>query len=204
MVVIQFSTVVVANSAAAAMQLGNHPWVMTMFCLTSYATFYFGHWCTYVTGTLHFGTIDVTEVQLLTSGLFFVSAVFGPAVWSLPVPLIGYPLHIVPVLFCIVGSVVTICRFSILILHGGCGENGATVANTSVLSPGINIGIIAAFALSIASQSKTLLCQNHPVLYLMFIGMIFAKVTNRLIVAHMSRSELHFFDTSLFGVLILF
>ena len=198
------STVFVSIAIGICMQLGNHPWVMMLLCLASYATFYFGHWCAYVTGTLQFGKIDVTEVQLVTIAIFFISAAFGPAFWGGLIPLIGYPLHIIPVLLCVVGSFFTIIRFSVIILQGGCGENGATVADTSVLSPGINIGIILAVALSIASQSKTFLSQNHPVLYLLFVGIIFAKVTNRLVVANMTRSELQFFDTSMFGMLGLF
>ena len=198
------STVFVSLSVGISLQLGNHPWVMVVFTLITYMTFYFGHWCTYVTGILQFGKIDVTEVQLITIAIFVVSWLFGPAVWSAPIPAIGYPLHIIPVLGCIGGSVGAMMRFMIIILRGGAGENGATVADTSVLSPGLNIGVIVAGALSIASQSKTALCESHPVLYLMFIGIIFAKVTNRLVVAHMSRSELHFFDTSLFGMAVLF
>ena len=198
------STVFVSIAVGISLQLGNHPWVMTVFCLTCYTSFYFGHWCAYVTGTLMFGKVDVTEVQLSTMAIFFITAMFGPGIWSTPLPVLGYPWHTVPVLGCLVGSFGAIVRFSIIILRGGCGENGATVADTSVLSPGLNIGVIVAGALSIASQSKTYLCQNHPVLYLLFVGIIFAKVTNRLVVAHMTRSELHFFDTSLLGMLILF
>ena len=198
------STVFVSLAVGISLQLGNHPWVMTIFCLTSYVTFYFGHWCSYVTGTLMFGKFDVTEVQLCTIAVFLVTAMFGPGIWSTSMPVLGYPWHTVPVVGCLVGSVGAIIRFTITILQGGAGENGATVADTSVLSPGLNIGVIVAFALSIASQSKTFVIQNHPVLYLLFVGIIFAKVTNRLVVASMTRSELHFFDTSLFGMLILF
>lgn len=198
------STVFVSIAVSICMQLGNHPWVMMIFCLTTYATFYFGHWCSYVTGTLQFGKIDVTEVQLVTMVLFLISGVFGPGCWETPLPIVGYPFHTIPVLFCLLGSFGTMLRFIVIIFRGGCGENGATVADTSVISPGINIGIILAVALSIASQSKTFLSQNHPVLYLLFVGCIFAKVTNRLVVANMTRSELQFFDTSMFGMLGLF
>nr|CAB3230080.1 choline/ethanolaminephosphotransferase 1-like [Phallusia mammillata] len=198
------STALVACAICVSMRLGYHTWVMCFVCLSSYVTFYFGHWASYVTGTLSFGLIDVTEVQLSSIGIFLLTGMFGPEIWSAPVPILGYPLHAGPILFIALGTTATYIRFSRLILAGGCGENGATIADTSVLSPGINMAIVVVFALSIASQSKTFLVQLHPVLYLIFIGLVSAKVTNRLVVAHMTRSELKILDTSLIGLLLLF
>lgn len=51
--------------------------------------FYCAHWQTYVSGTLRFGKVDVTEAQVVIMGIHIISAVFGPAVWTTKV-CIGY------------------------------------------------------------------------------------------------------------------
>jgi len=198
------STVVVSIAVCICMRLGHHPWVMAFICFSAYVAFYCGHWSSYVTGTLFFGIIDVTEVQLGAVLIFLTSFMLGPEIFSSSLPVLGIPLHTIPVMFVFIGCGITFIRFAKLIFNGGCGENGATIAGTSVLSPGLSLFVVLAFGLSIASQSKTQLLQHHPVIYLLFIGLIFAKVTNRLVVAHMTRSELQLLDTSLLGPLILF
>lgn len=196
------STVLVALAFAITMQMGEHPWVMTFMCLSSYFTFYFGHWSAYVTGTLQFGMFDVTEVQVTTYLGFLATGILGPEIWTLSV--CNMPMQLVMANMLAAGCVITYVRFSQVILNGGSGANGSTVANTSVLSPFMNIGIVMALACCIASQSKQFILQENPVLYLFFIGIISAKVTNRIIVAHMTRSELVVLDSSLIGPIILF
>lgn len=43
--------------------------------------FYCAHWQTYVSGTLRFGKVDVTEAQCTIIGIHLISAVFGPNIW---------------------------------------------------------------------------------------------------------------------------
>lgn len=43
--------------------------------------FYCAHWQTYVSGTLRFGKIDVTEAQCTIMVIHLVSAIFGPNIW---------------------------------------------------------------------------------------------------------------------------
>lgn len=44
--------------------------------------FYCAHWQTYVSGTLSFGRIDVTEAQYTIMIIQMISAFFGPSIWS--------------------------------------------------------------------------------------------------------------------------
>lgn len=44
----------------------------------------------------------------------------------------------------------------------------------------------------------------HPAYYILAFGMVAAKVTNRLVVAHMTKSEMHYLDWGLLGPLLLF
>lgn len=70
--------------------------------------FYCVHWVSYVTGTLHFGIFDVsnlcknvyfvfmvfkvTEIQFAAMGVFTMTAMFGQEIWKFT-PLFGFPLR---------------------------------------------------------------------------------------------------------------
>nr|XP_039253659.1 choline/ethanolaminephosphotransferase 1-like [Styela clava] len=200
------STVVVAIATACSLLLGKSPDMMFALVMSSIVLFYCGHWVSYVTGTLHFGKMDVTEVQVATMTLFTVSGIWGPDIWDIRLPLavVNMPLKALPLFFVFGGCAFTMARFAGLIVKGGCGPNGSSVAGTSVLSPFFNMAIVFIFALTIAKKSDIMLFENHPVLYLLFFGVVGGKVTNRLVVAHMTSSELPLLDTSLLGPLLLF
>ncbi|XP_017495062.1 PREDICTED: cholinephosphotransferase 1-like [Rhagoletis zephyria] len=89
------------------------------------------------------------------------------------------------------------------ILGGGCGKNGSTVAGTSILSPIIPILLVFSFTLIIYSKSTTVFV-DHVALYLVAFGFVSAKITNKLVVAHMSKSEMTKMDTIFIGPLMLF
>lgn len=56
--------------------------VIFLQCFCAMSLFYCAHWQTYVSGTLHFGRIDVTEAQYTIITIQLISAIFGPSVWS--------------------------------------------------------------------------------------------------------------------------
>ncbi|XP_076273230.1 choline/ethanolaminephosphotransferase 1 bbc isoform X6 [Rhynchophorus ferrugineus] len=154
------STVFVAVSACTAVQLGNYPAWMFFQCFCAMTLFYCAHWQTYVSGTLKFGKIDVTEAQITIMGILIVSALFGTQVWS--------------------------------------------VKGTSVLSPVIPILLVVMPAFIIYKKSEQAIYETHPVLYILTFGLVAAKVTNRLVVAHMTKSEMQMWDYSLVGPALLF
>lgn len=75
------STVFVALSACISVQLGYYPRWMFFQCFCAMTLFYCAHWQTYVSGTLRFGRIDVTEAQCTIIGIHMISAIFGPSIW---------------------------------------------------------------------------------------------------------------------------
>ncbi|XP_066254004.1 choline/ethanolaminephosphotransferase 1 isoform X6 [Euwallacea similis] len=154
------STVFVAISACTAIQLGTYPSWMFFQCFCAMSLFYCAHWQTYVSGTLRFGKVDVTEAQMTIMGILLISAIFGPSIWS--------------------------------------------VKGTSVLSPIIPILLVVLPAFIIYKKSEQEIYQNHPVLYIFAFGLVAAKVTNRLVVAHMTKSEMQMWDYSLIGPAMLF
>ncbi|XP_014255460.1 choline/ethanolaminephosphotransferase 1 isoform X9 [Cimex lectularius] len=154
------STVFVAISACIAVQLGAYPSWMFFQCFCAITLFYCAHWQAYVSGTLRFGRVDVTEAQFTIMAIHMISAFFGPNIWS--------------------------------------------TQGTSVLSPVIPLSLVVIPAFIICQKSADRVYEDNPVLYIFAFGLVAAKVTNRLVVAHMTRNEMDYLDSSLVGPAMLF
>ncbi|XP_036332955.1 cholinephosphotransferase 1 isoform X4 [Rhagoletis pomonella] len=242
------STVFVALSACISCQLGQYPNWLFFQCFCAIALFYCAHWQTYVSGTLRFGKIDVTEAQFTIMAIHVISAVFGPDVWQSRIPLIGgrwnyiiligitlgYLVNMInfskmfveggsgkngssvalPIFGCetrvlslyiIFGIyILFICRNARVIMTEGCGKNGSSVAGTSVLSPSIPLTMVILPALIIAQKSPQNIFTEHSALYILAFGMVAAKVTNKLVIAHMTKAEMEYLDWSQLGPALLF
>jgi len=201
------STVFVSIATCCAMGMGNDPASFYFICFTGTFLFYCAHWQTYVSGTLKFGRIDVTEGQLLCIGVFILTSVVGLRFWNWAIPLIGLKLFHLTVLAGLVTGAGALFNYFKVIVSGGRGRNGATVADTSVLFPAFPVAFVQASSLMqcgytlIAKGSR--LFEKHPCLYALAYGIFSAKVTCRLVVAHMTKSELAFFDTIYLGPILL-
>ncbi|RZF32120.1 hypothetical protein LSTR_LSTR003983 [Laodelphax striatellus] len=200
------STVFVAMSACIAVQLGFHPEWMFFQSFCAITLFYCAHWQTYVSGTLRFGRIDVTEAQFTIMGIHLISFLFGPKIWDTQI--VGSPyvvtLRGIVLLGVSLGYFVVFCTFCQNFLSGGAGKNGSTVAGTSVLSPVIPLTLAVLPAYIICMKSEENVYENNPAVYIMAFGLVAAKVTNRLVVAHMTKNEMEYFDTALIGPGMLF
>jgi hypothetical protein len=172
-----------------------------VFCV--FALFYCAHWQAYVSGTLHFGKIDVTEAQYGVIAVHLVTFLVGPEVWSKKI--FG---QIEPWVFIIAMTVLTgflvINDFVSTIQRGGSGKNGSTVAGTSILSPILPFLFIIVPSYVIAVKSKSGIYDSHPTLYMITFGILFAKITNKLVIAHLSKSQMDLKDSGMFGPAILF
>ncbi|XP_011697518.1 PREDICTED: cholinephosphotransferase 1 isoform X4 [Wasmannia auropunctata] len=198
------STVFVALSACIAVQLGYYPTWMFFQCFCAMTLFYCAHWQTYVSGSLRFGKVDVTEAQFTIIAIHLISAIFGPQIWMIELPYTGTEVKVFP-LWAAVGIAILLAQSSIsVILAGGVGKNGSTVAGTSVLSPIIPFSFVVVPAFIIYRKSAEHVYENHPALYILAFGMVAAKVTNRLVVAHMTKNEMQYLDSSLIGPAMLF
>lgn len=198
------STVFVSLGVCIAVQLGTYPAWMFFQCFTAIALFYCAHWQTYVSGILRFGKFDVTEAQFSIMIVHIVSAIFGPAIWSLKIPYVHVELRLLPVALALTVSVIICYSLLTIILSGGVGRNGSTVAGTSVLSPSIPISLVIIPAFIIYRKSTYNIYENHPCLYILAFGMVASKVTNRLVIAHMTKSEMDYLDSILIGPGMLF
>ncbi|XP_077266592.1 choline/ethanolaminephosphotransferase 1 bbc isoform X4 [Temnothorax americanus] len=199
------STVFVALSACIAVQLGFYPMWMFFQCFCAMTLFYCAHWQTYVSGSLRFGKVDVTEAQFTIIAIHLISAIFGPQIWMMEIPVLGVGTlnnYIAMVFYA--GYVHVFLEFCKVFESGGIGKNGSTIAGTSVLSPIIPFSFVVVPAFIIYRKSAEHVYENHPALYILAFGMVAAKVTNRLVVAHMTKNEMQYLDSSLIGPAMLF
>ncbi|XP_017772685.1 PREDICTED: choline/ethanolaminephosphotransferase 1 isoform X1 [Nicrophorus vespilloides] len=199
------STIFVALSACIAVQLGNYPEWMFFQCFCAMTLFYCAHWQTYVSGTLRFGKVDVTEAQYTIIGLHTVSALFGSNIWKTMVcSAINLRMSMLICIVFYIGYAHLCIQCVQRIFKGGCGKNGSSVAGTSVLSPIIPFSTVLLPAFIIYKKSTEAVYENNPALYTMAFGFVAAKITNRLVVAHMTKSEMEYMDWSLLGPAMLF
>nr|XP_036231090.1 choline/ethanolaminephosphotransferase 1 isoform X6 [Bactrocera oleae] len=197
------STVFVALSACISCQLGQYPNWLFFQCFCAIGLFYCAHWQTYVSGTLRFGKIDVTEAQFTIMAIHIISAVFGSDVWQ--ARMFGnFQLWSTLSLMTLVCGIWSLWFIFSVILAGGVGKNGSTVAGTSVLSPSIPLTMVILPALIIAQKSPQNIFTEHASLYILAFGMVAAKVTNKLVIAHMTKAEMEYLDWSQLGPALLF
>ncbi|XP_032572648.1 cholinephosphotransferase 1 isoform X2 [Drosophila sechellia] len=198
------STVFVALSACISCQLGHYPNWLFFQCFCAIALFYCAHWQTYVSGTMRFGRIDVTEAQFSIIAIHLVSAALGPEIWLTKIPIVGLSWNYTILVFITFGYALNIINFLKMFTQGGSGKNGSSVAGTSVLSPSIPLTLVVLPALMIAQKSPQNLFTEHASVYIMAFGMVAAKVTNKLVIAHMTKAEMEYLDWSLLGPSLLF
>ncbi|CAD5120884.1 DgyrCDS9436 [Dimorphilus gyrociliatus] len=198
------STVFVVLGCCIAVQLGKHPSFVFIEVFTTIFLFYAAHWQTYVTGTMKFGKLDVTEAQISIITIHILTAIFGIEIWDTPVPVIG-ELRFAPVYFSIFTAILASrLYFGTIFIQGGAGKNGSTIAGTSTLFPALPIATVVILALIISYKSASNLFETHTTLYCVSFGIVAAKVINKLVVAHMTKSEMDLLDPCLTGPSLLF
>lgn len=127
----------------------------------------------------------------------------GPEVWSQKILGKFEPWVLIIGLTVLTGFLV-VNDFISTIQRGGSGKNGSTVAGTSILSPILPFLFIIIPSYVIAIKSKSGIYDSHPTLYMITFGILFAKITNKLVIAHLSKSQMELKDSGMFGPLILF
>lgn len=195
------STIFIALIVATSTKLGNNPPLLFFQTCFAICLFYTAHWQTYVSGTLRFGSFDVTEIQFSIIFMLILTAICGNSIWSITLPMINLQMGAIPVIGSVIGGLIALYDSFAIILTGGVGKNGSSVAGTSVLSPSIPLMLFVVPAIMIWKKSPSGLYENNLCLYLLFIGLIATKITIRLIVCHMSRSEIGYLDSSMLGLL---
>uniref|UniRef100_A0A1B0B7F4 diacylglycerol cholinephosphotransferase n=1 Tax=Glossina palpalis gambiensis TaxID=67801 RepID=A0A1B0B7F4_9MUSC len=188
------STVFIALSACISCQLGHYPNWLFFQCFCAIGLFYCAHWQTYVSGTLRFGKIDVTEAQLTIIGIHLISTVFGPEFWLTKI-FGNLELWSSISLMTIICGIWSLSYISSVILAGGVGKNGSTVAlpimelNKNYV---ILIGITICYGINFVNFCK------------MFLEGGSGKNGSSVAIAHMTKAEMEYLDWSLLGPGLLF
>ncbi|CAF1358398.1 unnamed protein product [Adineta ricciae] len=194
------SAVFVTIACCCAVQLGVYPWLMYFSCMLSFFAFYCAHWQTYVSGKLVFGKLDCTEAQFSFITVYMISTL-SPSFWSKSIPYLQVEYRILVALLMIGSTVWSSFNNIRLVSRGGCGRNFSSVAGTSIIFPAWPIGLLLFLATIASNYSTSHVLEEHTSLHLLCYGIVFSKITNRLIVAHMSRSSLNKWDTAYIGPL---
>ncbi|CAO1334603.1 unnamed protein product [Diamesa hyperborea] len=123
------STVFVAISTCVSVPglIRDHHNLMFLEVFCVYALFYCAHWQTYISGTLHFGKIDVTEAQYSVITIHLISFIIGPEVWSIKLFQSVEPWCFIIIMTILTGSLV-VSDFISSLRKGGAGKNGSSVA----------------------------------------------------------------------------
>nr|XP_032837304.1 cholinephosphotransferase 1-like isoform X3 [Petromyzon marinus] len=177
------STVLVGVGASVSVALGASPPCMFFCCFVGMAMFYCAHWRAYTTGTLHFGRVDVTEVQVAIVVVFLLSALGGEELWSTQIPFTQQSLRLLPVLGMLGGALYALPSYAVAILrHAASGA--PAVSGGSVLPPAIPLLGLLLPALLVASVSPGVSAfVSHPCLFVLAFGVVSAKITNQLVAA---------------------
>uniref|UniRef100_A0A5F8GLM0 Cholinephosphotransferase 1 n=1 Tax=Monodelphis domestica TaxID=13616 RepID=A0A5F8GLM0_MONDO len=122
------STVFVSLGASIATRLGTDPEWLFFCCFVGMFMFYCAHWQTYVSGVLRFGRVDVTEVQIAITIVFFITAIGGTMMWDYTIPVIQLKLKMLPLIGILTGAFISCFNYFQVILGGGVGKNGSTTA----------------------------------------------------------------------------
>jgi len=194
------STFLVWLSVGLTIQGGHVPIMLFLTTIIGMLLFYMSHWVHYVTGSLRFSKFDVIEIQYIAILTFVVTGVFGHDFWNWN--LYGdYNFRDAYFALSCILSFNSAFWYMWQILEVGIIHNRSSVAGTSVLLPGSNIIIISTIAFTVGS--KNLLYKKYLILYLIYFGVCAAKITNRLIIAAMTKSEIRLTDPALWSLCII-
>lgn len=199
------STLFLSTSVACALSLGTYPKYLFFFFVNNVAIFYLAHWQTYCFGKLMFGKFDVTEAQVQSMIIYILAGLYGPRFFRQEVTIFQFTLPIAKliVLFVAVAAVIYCYLAFSKIFKGGVGKNGTTIAQTSVLSPVVPLGIVIACAFYLYKHSGEFLFHTSPVLFMTVFGFATAKITCNLVIASMSKSPLDMLDSTMLGPILL-
>lgn len=140
--------------------------------------FYLAQWEEFYSGKLVLGYIGVTEAQLISVGLFFTTAYFGPAFWATPFTILGFQLTFgdVPLIAGVLSSCATIVTnfYDVIRLPG--------VRIFQALFGTFSIGFLSFLFLKWAFVSP-LIYLNHIHAFSLCYGLLAAHLIGRVVLA---------------------
>ncbi|XP_064400073.1 cholinephosphotransferase 1-like [Halichondria panicea] len=194
----------VAVVGMCATGMHDRPYAILFFVLLILELTFVYHWQTYVCGTLHFKTVDVTEAQFTQMAVLLVAAVLGDLAWDYNVPVLGVTFREGVAFGTIFMSLANMAQAFSIILTSGVGKNGSTVADTSVLSPIFAVLLQVPVVIYYAHQSPGHLLENHSVLFLSAFCMPIVKSVMLMMLSGMTKSPFPLVDVIMLGPLLAY
>eukprot|EP00127_Corallochytrium_limacisporum_P003990 Clim_evm39s156 gene=Clim_evmTU39s156 len=152
--------------------------------------FYCSHWFAYCMGHVEFGVVDVTEAQIGIFVTHLLAATYGPDFFENKI--FGYSGREILLVMFLGGTAVMILRVFVSIVR--MPDTKPTTAGTSVYTPMIPVFICMVPILQAKGDWEDFVVQVYPAIWILTIGAMMAKLTTKLVVAHMTRTPLKFFD----------
>ncbi|XP_041365543.1 choline/ethanolaminephosphotransferase 1-like [Gigantopelta aegis] len=180
-----------AIGISVSFKLGNEPHLLICLLCFQLFIFYCAHWQAYVSGTLQMYTFDVNEGHYYAIGVYFVTSVSGEQIWAQEVGMLGIQLKDCIIYTYIVFALLRLLKnFSVIFVKGGIGKDGSTVAGTSTIFPLFPIAIVLGVQVTLHVMSPSQVFHQHRCLYMTCFTMLATKVTTRLMLANLSKSEM--------------
>ncbi|OQV21592.1 Choline/ethanolaminephosphotransferase 1 [Hypsibius exemplaris] len=196
------STMLVTVGVCVTVNLGTDIWWLCFYAFSAEAVFYLAHWQTYVTGTLQFGKFDVTELQFACIFCHLLSTVGGAEFWTAPLPVVNVMPQTFTIWFMVIGVLGSVFLKASIILKGGPGRNGSAVGNMSILSPLFPLAFVLYSAYYVFTRSPETVAE-HPLLFVFAFGVVMSKITDRLVIAHMTQNEMKLLDSAYIVPLVM-
>jgi len=193
------STSLVALTTFGALQLGGTYPVLALLC-GSLIVFFVAQWMEFHTGFLDLGRINVTEVQLICCAVYVSTGIMGPAFWRQTF-IVG-PFTIQYNALMVLTQIVSImCNLLVSLLRIRRFVNTNSLPKSLVYSQLIPLVMSLGFAVSWALVSPNQVLQNHPTTFLLTVGLVFANLVERMLVARVCRDRFTWYQPI---VLLLF
>ncbi|ESN90929.1 hypothetical protein HELRODRAFT_116477 [Helobdella robusta] len=196
------SIVVIILGVAISSQIGSHPVIFSLVFFITTSLFYMAQWKTLVTGVMQFSLLDVTEGQVAIIALYLVNTFFGHSYWNANVIVEGLTPKLILWIVGILFGLSVFVKFMTVIVqeikrkasdHGGIN-----------VYPAIPLLILITFGVVCCIFSKSRVMQNNLVLYHFMFGVVITKLCCRVLVSHMTKSEMCLVDSIFISPCLLF
>lgn len=191
------STPFIAIRVCIALSLGTNPWLCLCVGIGTSLAFYLANLESYVTGFTHFHRFDVTEVQFLVTGLCFFAGIFGVEFFAAP-SFGGIPLNLLLISLAGMGYANIGLKIMAVVFSGR-----KTVGNTSPKTTIVPMIFFCSQIVLLYRGTGLGVYNQNMTLFICVIGIIMAKLANKLMVAKMIESPLPLWDTVLLGPLAM-
>uniref|UniRef100_A0A1B0BYV1 Uncharacterized protein n=1 Tax=Glossina palpalis gambiensis TaxID=67801 RepID=A0A1B0BYV1_9MUSC len=169
--------------------------------LTGYSSGLFdsADWQKHVSGRLRSRKTEVNEAQFNVRWCTYV-----PKLWLTDLRYLGCEARNMPLYFAFGIDLLFIARYTNVVKNEGYGKNRSTVAVRSVCSPRISLTLVILPAFLVAQKSSDIIFVEQVSLYFIAVGLVAAKVTYKLVIAHLTKDEMEYLDWPLLGPGLLF